>query len=354
MLIVRGFIDAKSSEDWKVLISQTIIIYLVFPLMMFFGLNKKLIKKMFGTFYTYGVLICFLFLFTDKPLGMLGFPHNCSPVILMLFFIPYASFRLRIVILSVISISFFSQITMRSNMLNILIALLILSTFYFKRIIKMRLFIQAIRKILILIPFIFVTLGMTGVFNIFQIGEVIGKMEISTENGKKDDLAVDSRTGIYLDVLLELHKEKAYIWGLGGSGKTDTHLTELTWGDFENIYKEGRRATESGMLNYAQYGGLLAVLIYLGLFIKGSYLAIHKSNNWFMVMLGIWIVYKGLFSFIEDRLMLNAFTPFLALSIGICFNQNLREMSDFEINEYIRSIFAKKNVKAAQDNKLKV
>ena len=61
-------------------------------------------------------------------------------------------------------------------------------------------------------------------------------------------------------------------------------------------------------------------------------------------MIGIRIVYKALFSFIEDRLYLNLNTLFIMIPIGMCFNEAFREMSDAEIEVFIRSIFEKDKI----------
>lgn len=344
IIIFRGFVDAKSAEDWKVLLSHILPIYTLCTFFIFLGLKDELVKILFSSFFKYGILFSSILLFSSESLGMLGFPHNVSPICLLIIFSPYLRYKFRMIIFIVAFISFISHISMRANLLNIVIAYLISFTYYFRRIKLVLPNIKIVRKFLLLSPLILIVLGLSGIFNVFQIGEVIGEFNIESKEGSKDDLVVDSRTGIYLDVILELNKEKAFLWGLGGSGKTDTYLTEKEWSNFDEIYKEGRRATESGMLNYAQYGGAIGICIYFLLFVKSSYLSIYKSNNWLFVMIGLWLLFKGLFAFIEDRLYLNLNFLFLMLTIGMSFNESLRQMSNSEIKVFVRSIFEKKVV----------
>lgn len=345
IILFRGFLDAKSDQDWKVLLSMMLPICVLFPISIFLGLKNNIILILFSSFLKYGLLLSVILLFGNE-LGMMGFPHNTSPIYLFILFLPYVKVKWRIFILAVVLVSFFSDLGMRSNMLNIIIALLIYSTYYLKRInfnLTLSL-VKILRRIILIAPIIFIVLALSGTFNIFKIGEFIGEQNIEIGDGDKQDVVVDSRTGIYTDVILELYKQKAFLWGLGGSGKTDTYLTELAWGDFAKTYKEGRRATESSMLNFAQWGGAIGVIIYLLLFAKASFLAIYKSKNWLSIMIGIWVVYKAIFSFIEDRVYVNLNSLFIMISIGMCFNEVLREMSDAEIKAFIRSIFERNKI----------
>lgn len=335
ILVFRGFINSKTSQDWKFLLSQIMIVYLSFPMLIFFGRKLDVIRITFNTFFKFGILICTIFLFSNRSLMMNGFPHNVAPIMLFVFFVPYVNLKKKIIILVILFISFISNTGQRANMLNIIVSLLIMSTYYVRRFILLFNIIPFLRKVLLITPILLLVLGVSGKFNVFKINEYIGDVVVSN-NGKKDNLVVDSRTGIYLDVILALHKEKAYLMGLGGSGKTETYLSIDPF--FARLYKEGRRATESGMLNYAQYSGIFGIVVYFSVFMLASWLAIAKSKNWFMIMIGLWILYRGLFAFIEDRLIINLFTLFLALSIGMCFNPNLREMSDLEIKEFIKKI----------------
>ena len=94
------------------------------------------------------------------------------------------------------------------------------------------------------------------------------------------------------------------------------------------------------MLNYIQYGGMLGLLIYGLLLIVASYKAVFKSNNKLMVLVGLYVAFKFLFSFIEDRVGFQPNTFYLFLAVGMCYNVSLREMDDEEMREYIQQVFA--------------
>jgi O-antigen ligase len=185
-------------------------------------------------------------------------------------------------------------------------------------------------------PPIFLFLGLLGIFNVFQIGDYFEKYEISSNDGKVQDVLIDSRSQIYSDVFSQLNSDNALVFGLGASGKTKTHLTDIVYTDFDKVYKEGRRGTESGILNYIQFGGLLGGFFYFFLFLKGSYLAFYKSKNRFMVLFGTWVAFKAMNSFIEDSNIFSVSSVFLFLCIGLCYNEYLRNLSDEEVRALFR------------------
>lgn len=72
------------------------------------------------------------------------------------------------------------------------------------------------------------------------------------------------------------------------------------------------------------------------LFFRASYLAVYKSNNWLMVMIGIWVSFKGFYSFIEDTTVFSVSIIFIFIPIGMCFNKDLRNMNEDEIKSLLR------------------
>tara|TARA_B110000238_G_scaffold172480_1_gene190970 strand:- start:947 stop:2221 length:1275 start_codon:yes stop_codon:yes gene_type:complete len=328
IVFLRGLMDANSDEDWRVMFSTLIPIYLFVNFSMYLVVNKAAFVTIFYTFFSYCLILSFIILFN----GSNAFSMAISPIYIVILMMPYLSKKFKIVILSLALVSFFSDLQNRSNMINIIMAILIAMTFIFK---KNRLTLSLMRfsrMIFLTLPVLFLVLGLTGVFNVFLIGEAYSDLKISTASGNDQEILVDSRTGIYADVFKQLVKEDAIPFGLGASGKIETSLVDninnLT---FAEIYKEGRRGAESGMLNYIQWGGLVGGVFYFLLFVKASYYGLFQSKNWFCTMLGLWLAYKGLYSFIEDRPGFSINIIFIFLSIGICLNKEIRQISDYKM-----------------------
>ncbi|MDO3693630.1 hypothetical protein QVZ41_02050 [Wenyingzhuangia sp. chi5] len=338
-LMCRGIIDMTSLQDKKVIFSSTIPTMIFLPLSIYlFSEGIQTIKMAFRAFMLNVLLFATILLF-KRSTGTFDYAHAVGPIYLLIIFMPYLQKKWRLIVLLVAFISFFNDLSVRANLLNIMVAFLISFTFYFRNLEIMYKLIKTFRRILLYVPVFLLFLGLTGGFNIFKIGEYVGSYELDTGDYGDQEVTVDSRTGIYTDVFSALNKKDALLFGLGANGKTKTYLSKVSWGDLKKIYAEGRRATESGMLNYIQWGGFLGMFCYLVLFIRASYLGVYKSNNWLCICLGLWVAYKSMFSFIEDRLFFSIYSLFLFIPIAMCLNNDLRKLNDKEILFYIRNMF---------------
>jgi hypothetical protein len=337
IILLRGIFDANSGEDWRVMLSSTIPLFLFVHFSIYLVATKASFVAILMAFLSYGLVLCFIIFIIPVDYNF-KFPQAIAPICIMAFMIPYLSKKYTILIVCLAVISFFSDLTNRSNFLNIIAAAIIVSTFFWRNKIGVLNVMKRARHVFLILPILFLFLGLAGWFNVFLIGKSFSDLKIGIDNGASQEVFVDSRTSIYVDVFNQLVKDDAVVFGLGASGKTATSLVDVTSADFSEIYKEGRRGTESGMLNYIQWGGLVGGLLYFLLFVKASYYGIYRSKNWFCIMLGLWVAYKGLYSFIEDRIDFSISSIFILLSIGICMNKKIRQMTDIEMKimfEYV-------------------
>ena len=219
---------------------------------------------------------------------------------------PYLKKNLKFFVVLILFFIVGYDITIRASLIYGFLIVVCISTYYFKSN-EMLILVKTMRKAALFLPLLFVFLGVTGTFNVFNFGENYESIELTNEDGdQKQDLLVDSRTGIFIDVHTALLNQNRVLFGLGGVGKTKTFLTKDKVNQkYRKIYEEGRRATEARMLNYYQWGGIIGALLYLALFIKASYLAIYRSKNWYMITLGLFVSFGFVMSFITDRLVYN-------------------------------------------------
>lgn len=340
IVLVRGLFDATSIQDWIVMFGNKIPLFLVVHFAIFIASDISSIIAVIRSFLIYGLLVGFVMFFFPNDPGPLGFTRTIAPISFMIFLFPYVNKKLRIFIFSVAMFSFLSDLENRSNLLNILIAsIILLISFYKKAYVVIKGF-KYTRSIMLFFPVFFLGLGLSGTFNIFLVGDYFDNYYNQENKGTSKDVLVDSRTDIYKDVFFQLKNDEAFLFGLGASGKTKTFLTD--YGDYDIIYKEGRRDTESGMLNYFQWGGLVGGLVYFLLFVKASYYGIYKSRNWLCKMIGLWVVYKGVFSFIEDPIFFGIGPIFVFFPISVCFNKEFRLLNDFELKVIFTNIFNRK------------
>jgi hypothetical protein len=335
IILIRGIFDASSSQDFTHLIYTGGINTFFLPFSILFGAYKSTIINMFKYFFKFGILLCAILFLSPLNSGPFGFNSNFAPILILLLLSPYLNKSILQLTIILVIVNLFYDYTNRANLLDSIVAISIALTYFIrKRSITLPI-LKAVRSILLLAPIILFALGITGTFNIFIIGEYLPEYSLIEEKKEaKQELFVDSRTSIYIDVLSELNENKAFIFGLGGNGKTKTSLSDLKSSDYSKIYKEGRRDTESGMLNYIQKGGLIAALLYYLIFYKASSFALYKSKNWFLVMISIWLSFKCFFSFIEDPSAFSTESLFLFFTFGICFNKTFRNMTDVELKNF--------------------
>jgi hypothetical protein len=334
-IFIHGVVMAITYEDWVNLVSTQFGIFIILPTYLVFANNPRFFISFFKYFLIIGIpLSLVIFALTDDS-GPFGFTHVISPIYFLILVIPFLTYKQKILAVCISIFSFFADLTIRANLVNILISYFLLR-FHFVR--KRYFFgpLKLLRRLFLMAPPIFLFLGLLGIFNVFQIGDYFEKYEISSNDGKVQDVLIDSRSQIYSDVFSQLNSDNALVFGLGASGKTKTHLTDIVYTDFDKVYKEGRRGTESGILNYIQFGGLLGGFFYFFLFLKGSYLAFYKSKNRFMVLFGTWVAFKAMNSFIEDSNIFSVSSVFLFLCIGLCYNEYLRNLSDEEVRALFR------------------
>lgn len=332
VMYIRGFFNIDSNTDIYALMCSLFFLCFLIPAYMFLAQTTTLAAIGRSLILPGAVLcvICYLFPSSD---GMMSMAHNASYLNIFLLFLPFASKKWRRrIILAALAVALL-DIDRRS---------ILACTFFcmglglFANIVSQRIVKTILYWALILVPITLFALGTTGAFNIFQYMEDSYSYQTT---GSKRDMFVDSRTAIYDDVFSELSEKEAITWGLGGNGKTRTSLTELKDSNYDEKYKYGRPGTESGMLNYIQYSGLIGFFVYGLLLIVGSFRAVFKSNNQLMVLVGLFIAFKFLFSFVEDRIGFQPASFYLFLTIGMCYNVKFREMDNDEMSEYLQKIF---------------
>lgn len=343
VMLVRGLLYAKSQNDWNLLILDGIPLFLFLQFTIYFGATNESLFAAMKAFIWFGLPMSLLIFYRFSPVenGFFNFGHFVSPITIFILLLPYFNTRVKLFVIFVAVVTLLNDINDRSTAINILVSFLISLTYYLRQSLVTLNIIKFLRFIFIFLPVLLLTLGLAGVFNIFEASSIYGEdlVVTSSDNKNSQELLVDSRTSIYNDVFTQLVKDDMVLFGLGADGKTQTSLTDIQNADFDLVYKDGRSGTESGMLNYFQYGGLAGALLYFMLFYKGSYLVIYKSNNWFCVMLGLWISYKLLYSFIEDILFFSTYSIFILLALGMCFNIALKKMSNEEIRVFFSEIF---------------
>ena len=77
-------------------------------------------------------------------------------------------------------------------------------------------------------------------------------------------------------------------------------------------------------------------------FYKATYLAVNKSNNIFIKIVGLYVAFRWMFAWVEDFSFFNLANLYLWISIGMCFSYSFRTMSNKELVYWLWGILDKR------------
>ncbi len=323
--LIRGFFLADDYWDYKFLFLNGITFFIV-SFLFFIG------NSLFLTNYIFKIFIKYLF-----PLGFLLLPLTfvtnqelysriMIPISLFLLFIPYINNKNKILIIFISITSIFVALGFRSNIIKISFSLSLLFLYYFN--IK-KYYINLFNVFIFLVPFILFSLAVTGTFNIFNGLSEEKKYNLVINDKTNETLSDDTRTFLYVEVLNHINKNGNFLIGSGLSG---SYKSEFFY-DEGGASKGKRYLCEVGILNILLQYGIIGLLIYIVLLIKISYLAINHSSSYLAKMLGLYISFRFLNSFIEEYTQYDLNYFFFWLVIGLLSSNKFRSLNDKEIKK---------------------
>lgn len=334
--IIRGMFEADIYWDWKGLIANSMA--LAMPIVVFSTTNKMIVRSLLASYVKYALplFLMFAFLLRTDSFGM-----YLMPVTLLVLFYPSLSKRQKIVLLAATMAVIMADLGARSHILKFSIPFLILVLFVLKRWITTKM-LEAIRISLFLIPLLFFVLGVTGLFNLFRIQEYLDKEYSVTAtslegNPEEQSVTADTRTFIYYEVLTSAIHNNYWLLGRTPARGNDSDTFGIY--NYELTGRNERLSNEVGLANVFTWTGILGVILYLLIFFRASWLAVNRSNNIYLRMLGVFVAFRWLFSWVEDvnNFTINYFMVMMA--IGMCFSHSFRKMSESEFSVWARSIF---------------
>lgn len=339
--IIRGVFVAENYWEWKNL--TTVSFYLLWPLSIFISTHPSMVQKVMNTWVKYMLPAFLLYLIVMKFREGLG--YYLVPVSFFLLFLPILTKKWKVIILVLLAIVLIGAPNARSNVIRFSVSFILGLLFYFEDLISTRL-INLGRWVLLLIPILLFTLGATGKFNVFNMDEYI-KESITTTvvtNGvaQEESLTTDTRTFLYEEVLNSAFKYN-YVW----LGRTPARGNEsVSFGDYAiDVLKTGkleRPWNEVAVLNIFTWTGVVGLVLYFLVFFQASYLAVNKSSNRAMKIIGLFVAFRWTYAWVEEFTRFDLTNFFLWIMIGMCFSNFFRGMTDAQIKQWILGIFDKK------------
>lgn len=229
----------------------------------------------------------------------------------------------------------------RSDMLKFTVCLILGFSMLFPFLWRKRKLIWIIASTLIISPIIFFILGVTGTFNIFNIEEELGlegKYEMKSSEGEEYSALTDTRTFLYAEELQSAIKNKYVVLGRSiARGYNSAAFGD--WADKAMGIKRGeRQVCETSILNVFNYFGIVGVVIYFIIFFRASFLAIYRSRNIFIPVIGIYVAFRWLFAWIEDFSRFDLNYMFLWIFIGMCYSPIFRNISNQDFKKILYKI----------------
>lgn len=320
IIVFRGLYFADSKEDYGSIILEIIPVLLIIPFSYLLG------KNIYFSGYVIRILIKYTALIAVFPLIVFFLKKSnydgaimiraISPFYFLILIFFKLKFKERMSLIAIIILTILMAPDHRSNLLNITISILIL---LISRLNPwgLKYFGKRIWFILLIFPFFFI-------YSKFQ------KDGFNFSN----DTVVDSRSSIYNDVYFALNKNNDFLFGLGPV-KIPTVLSESTFNE-KAIYDEGRNASESLILNYLHWGGVVFVLLFSFFVIKAVYLLLFKSKSTLASMLAFFLLFRFLYGLVEFRLGYDLSSFFYYFVIGLGYNSQFRKMNNEQIDRFLK------------------
>lgn len=337
--IIRGLFAPENYWEWKQLVTGSLTLSL--PLLVFPFQSLKNTQVVLSYWLKYAIPCCILLLLFT-PNGAYHF--YIAPIFLLGCFLPLMPLKWKIIIGGLLLIMLTSNLGARSQVIKAGITIIIALGIYFSRLIPTS-FLKLIHCLCFGIPIILLFLGISGTFNIFkELSKNEDKyIEKKIVNGQvvEENLSADTRTFIYEEVIESAVKHNYVIWGRTPARGNDSSIFGALTAEILKTGKYERHANELCHPNVFTWLGLIGVILYSLIYLRSSYLAVYKSNNIYIKILGCFIAFRWAFGWIEDINRFDIANIALWMIIAIGYSDQFRLMGNLEFRLWFKEIFHK-------------
>ena len=341
--VVRGVYMAENYWDFKSLIERAFELFL--PVVAYTASNKERLQAILSFFVKVVLPSSVLFLI-PVPTGAWGW--YLFPVGFLILFLPALKTPWKILFVAVALVALLGDISTRSHTFKYGIPILLLLIYYFRFFIATDQILNIGRLVFTIAPWVLLFLGVSGIFNVFKINEYIKTSYVAeTTNAqgeiKKQDLTDDSRTFIYTEVLQSAKKHNYWILGRSPARGNDT----VAFADFfqQITGKNERYKNEANVPNIFTWMGIIGLLLYFLVFYKAFTLAITKSNNIYIKIIGLFVAFRWAYAWAEDYAAFGTNDLTIWLMVGACLSESFRKMNNLEVKLWARGIIENRYVK---------
>lgn len=329
---IRGALIAENYWEYKSLIQGTASVLM--PLLIWVLASPDILSKILKIWTRLALPIFGLIYFILEPMG---YGNYLAPLVLFVLLLPLLRFPQQILVLGFTGIVIFSNLDGRSNILRFGLPFAFMGLFLCKNFIGTAA-IRAGAIAFFIIPPVLLALGSSGTFNIFRMQEYLQADSIDGNTATFQTVTADTRTGLYIEVW-DSAVDNGYQW----AGRTlargyDSKSFGKGIQSLTGTGKIERYSSEVGMHNIFTWMGIPGVVLYSAIFFMASYLAINRSNNFALKVVGLYIAFRWSYCWVEEftTFSINYFA--LWMLVAICWSPRFRAMSDNEIRDWVRTL----------------
>ena len=322
--------------DWKLLVNNLMVFSI--PLVTMAFANPIYIYQVLKCWFSYAWIILILL---APFLGSDAYGRFLVPFTFMALFI--TKLNKKYILLT--AIAFIITITLgsdsRSDTLKFGICLTLGFSVFYSSIWENKKLMLCIALVMMLAPIVFFILGISGTFNIFKIEEELGlegKYEIQNSGGEEYSALTDTRTFLYVEELQSAIKNEYTILGRSIARGYDSQAFGYEVDQTLGTNRGERPRCETSILNIFNYFGVLGVIIYFIIFFRASFLAIYRSKNLFIPVIGVYVAFRWIFAWVEDFSRFDLNYMFLWILIGMCYSPIFRNMSNKDYENWLYNI----------------
>ena len=302
---------------------------LLVPFVIIFSMNSLNIQRINRYFFNLlkiGMLLFILyFVFGGVVFNFIQIRILYSlflPVVFLITTIPFEKRKKKLIILiGGILLLYLSILnSMRTMLIRELLLIAVLIPFYYYRIFHFKWILKG-SFMLLLVPLILLQSSI-------NTGDSFIQKSLNTISD--EEMSVDTRTFLYIEVLEDLTKNKKLLFGKGANGTYYSDYFSITRGDTDT-----RLSVEVGVLAIMLKTGLIGFTLYLLLLFIAIYYAFFRSNNDYVVGIGLMLFIYVILLFIENSILYSSHNVFVWFFVGVCLSNQIRTMSNFEIHKIL-------------------
>jgi hypothetical protein len=333
----RGLIISENYWDFKNTFVNSMGLFV--PLFCFFCVDEVFLQTFFKKYLSFSLPLFFLFIFIIVK-DSYGF--YLVPISFLGLFWPVIKKPWNYIILFFSILVVVADFGARSNVIKFFIPLVFASLIYFYKYISIK-FIEFLRLLFLIAPFVLLVIALYTGFNIFKIGDSF-KGDLETEsllyNGSQLEvqnvnLKDDTRSFLYEEVFYSANKLNFWLFGRSPARGN----ISFAFGGNDPSNRNERSGNEVCILNIFVWTGIIGVLIYFIIFYQASFLAINRSNNIFSVIVGLYLSFRWVYAWVEDINTFSWTNIFVWITIAFCYSRSFRSMSNSEVIQWVNEIF---------------